>query len=145
MLTDIVTRLRRVLRASIRSEYPWEALPMAHVEVLQRLREEPGLRIDDLAGRHRLAANTVSVLVQQMVLAGLITRTPDEDDRHAVRLNLTRHGSRMLDGWQRAHERRFEYALGHLDATDRGTVLAALPALIRLVDQLERADAESDG
>lgn len=116
---------------------------MAQVELLQRLREEPGLRINDLASRHRLANNTVSVLVQQMVVAGLITRMTDEDDRRAVRLHLTRHGSRMLDGWQRAHERRFEYALDHLDATDRRTVLAALPALIRLVDELERADNES--
>ncbi|HEX4791752.1 MAG TPA: hypothetical protein VH372_25020, partial [Actinospica sp.] len=26
-LTDVVTRLRRVLRASIRADYPWESLP----------------------------------------------------------------------------------------------------------------------
>jgi len=68
-LAEIVTRLRRVLRASVRSEFPWERLPMAQVEILQRLAEEPGLRITDLASRHRLATNTVSNLVQQMVLA----------------------------------------------------------------------------
>ena len=26
-LTDVVARLRRVLRSSIRSDYPWESLP----------------------------------------------------------------------------------------------------------------------
>jgi DNA-binding MarR family transcriptional regulator len=139
-LTDVVTRLRRVLRASIRSDYPWEALPMAQVEILQRLRDEPALRVNDLARRHRLANNTVSVLVQQMVQAELITRTIDPDDRRAVRLDLTPGGLRMLTEWQRAHERRLESALDRLELADRSAVLAALPALSRLVDELENAD-----
>src|SRR6266496_5966925 len=114
MLTDIVTRLRRVLRASIRSDYPWEALPMAQVEILQRLRDEPGLRVNDLAVRHRLANNTVSVLVQQMVVAGLVTRATDPADRRAVRLDLTDEGRQMLAEWRQAHERRFDAALDRL-------------------------------
>ena len=39
-LAAIVTRLRRVLRASVRSDYPWERLPMAQVEIMQRLADE---------------------------------------------------------------------------------------------------------
>ncbi len=140
LLTDIVTRLRRVLRASIRSEYPWEALPMAQVEILQRLRDEPGLRVNDLAARHRLANNTVSVLVQQLVAADLITRTPDPVDRRAVRLHLTPHGLQMLTDWRAAHERRLAMAMDRLDTADRSAVLAALPALSRLVDQLESSE-----
>ena len=45
---------------------------MAQVEILQRLKEEPGLRLNDLARRHRLANNTVSTFVQQLVMAGLV-------------------------------------------------------------------------
>lgn len=40
-LTDVITRLRRALRSSIRSEFPWEALPMAQVELLQTLAPAP--------------------------------------------------------------------------------------------------------
>jgi DNA-binding MarR family transcriptional regulator len=140
LLTDVVTRLRRVLRASIRSDYPWESLPMAQVEILQRLREEPGLRINDLAVRHRLANNTVSTLIQQMVVAGLVTRTEDAKDRRAVRLDLSHAGLGMLTDWQRAHEQRLERAMEHLEPGDRAAVLAVLPALSRLVDQLEAED-----
>lgn len=140
LLTDVVTRLRRVLRASIRSDYPWESLPMAQVEILQRLREEPALRINDLAVRHRLANNTVSTLIQQLVVAGLVTRTEDPTDRRAVRLRLSSAGLNMLTAWQQAHEQRLEKAMDHLTATDRTVVLAALPALSRLVDQLETDD-----
>jgi DNA-binding MarR family transcriptional regulator len=143
VLTDVVTRLRRVLRASIRSDYPWERLPMAQIEILQRLHVEPGLRVNDLAERHRLANNTVSVLVQQLVLGGLVTRTPDPADRRAVRLHLTDEGRHMLTEWRRAHERRFDTALDRLAAADRTALVAALPALSRLVDELESADSRS--
>jgi len=145
VLTDIVTRLRRVLRASIRSDYPWEQLPMAQIEILQRLHAEPGLRINDLAERHRLANNTVSVLVQQLVVAALVTREPDPADRRAVRLDLTEDGRRMLHEWRQAHERRFDAALDRLGTADRSALLAALPALSRLVDELERADSRAAG
>ena len=141
VLTDIVTRLRRVLRASIRSDYPWEKLPMAQIEILQRLHAEPGLRVNDLAERHRLANNTVSVLVQQLVVAGLVTRAPDPADRRAVRLDLTDQGRRMLSEWRQAHERRFDAALDRLAVADRTALLAALPALSRLVDELESAES----
>lgn len=141
VLTDVITRLRRVLRASIRREYPWEKLPMAQVEILQRLHAEPGLRVNDLADRHRLANNTVSVLVQQLVVAGLVARATDPADRRAVRLELTDAGRGMLTDWQQAHERRIDAALDRLGVTDRTALAAALPALSRLVDQLESEEA----
>ncbi len=140
-LTEVVTRLRRVLRASIRDDYPWESLPMARVELLQRLQDEPCLRISQLAGRQRLAVNTASDLIQQLVVAGLVSRTGDTTDRRAVRLELTRTGQDRLRGWRQAHEQRLARALDALTADDRGAVLGALPALARLVDQLEQAQS----
>jgi DNA-binding MarR family transcriptional regulator len=136
-LTDVITRLRRVLRASIRSEYPWESLPMAQVEILQRLRDEPGLRVNDLAARHRLAGNTVSMLVQQLVEAGLVDRAADPRDRRAVRLALSADGERVLTEWLHAHEQRLAAALARLDGGDAAAIANALPALARLVAELE--------
>jgi DNA-binding MarR family transcriptional regulator len=139
-LAEVVTRLRRVLRSSIRGDFPWERLPMAQVEVLQRLAEEPGLRVSELATRHRLATNTVSNLVQQMVLAGLVARREDPRDRRAVTVELTSAGDEQLRSWLEANARRLESALGAVPPADRTAILAALPALSRLVDQMERAD-----
>lgn len=137
-LTDVVTRLRRALRASIRTDYPWESLPMAQVELLQRLSESPGLRINDLAARHRLASNTVSTLVQQMVLRGYVLREPDPRDRRAVLLRLSDDGAAVLAGWRAAHERRISGALARLTPEQQAAVRAALPAFGELVSQLEQ-------
>jgi len=137
LLTDVITRLRRVLRSSIRSDYPWETLPMAQVEILQRLSEEPGLRVGELAQRHRLATNTVSTLIQQMVTANLITRTMDETDRRIYTLHLTDLGHASITGWRRANQERLTAALEHLTEADRHSIQTALPALGELAGCLE--------
>ncbi|MGN6606579.1 MAG: MarR family winged helix-turn-helix transcriptional regulator [Jatrophihabitans sp.] len=136
-LAEIVTRLRRTLRSSVRSEIPWERLPMAQVELLQRLADEPGLRLGDLAARHRLAANTVSTLVQQMVQGGLVERGADPADRRATVLTLTDAGREHLQHWLEANSRRIAGALDALPAADRRAIGNALPALLRLVERLE--------
>ncbi|MEE1825738.1 MarR family transcriptional regulator [Streptomyces sp. BE20] len=136
-LTDVVTRLRRTLRSSIRTDYPWESLPMAQVELLQTLAAAP-LRVGELAARQRLAPNTVSGLVGKLLEAGFVDRQADPGDRRTARIALTPAGRRQLDDWQHAHERRIATALDALSPADRDAVMHALPAL----ENLARALAE---
>ena len=136
LLTDAVTRLRRALRTSIRTDYPWESLPMAQVELLQVLGEHSPARVGDLAVRQHLAASTVSGLVGQMITSGLVVRAVDPADRRASIVTLTDAGRAQLDAWARAHERRMDAALATLDAPDRAALQAALPALFHLAEHL---------
>jgi MarR family len=76
-LTEVVARLRRALRASIRTDIAWEALPMAQVELMQSLAERSPARITALAERLHLANSTVSGLVGQLIAGGLIDRGTD--------------------------------------------------------------------
>jgi DNA-binding MarR family transcriptional regulator len=137
LLTHAVTRLRRALRASIRSDYPWETLPMAQVELLQVLGDHSPARISDLALRQRLATSTVSGLIGHMAASGLVDRETDPDDRRASVVTLTSTGREQLVAWTRAHERRLEAALSALDGPDRSAIRAALPALLRLTRYLD--------
>lgn len=136
-LTDVLTRLRRVLRSSVRHEFPWESLPMAQVEILQRLADEPGLGVSELASRQHLATNTVSGLAQLMVTTGLIERTPRAGDRRAVNLELTAHGTEILGSWQEANDRRLGRALNRLPRQDQDIIQGAVPALAALAALLE--------
>jgi DNA-binding MarR family transcriptional regulator len=135
-LTEVVTRLRRVLRASIRTEYPWESLPMAQVELMQTLREYSPARVGDLATRLRLSASTVSGLVSQLMNSGLAVRGTHQDDRRVAVVELTDAGREQLAGWQDAHQRRIGAALEKLSGADRAAVIGALPALAKLVEHL---------
>ena len=135
-LTDVITRMRRALRRSIRVDYPWEARPMAQIEVLQMLQDTGPIRLRDLAGRLNLAQSTVSSLVGRLLTDGLVQRATDEHDRRAARIQLTPDGRQHLSEWDDAHRRRLGRALRTLDAADRNKVQDALPALGRLADAL---------
>jgi len=143
-LTEVVNQLRRALRASIRSDYPWESLPLAQVELLQALDEAVApVRVGELAVRLSLATNTVSTLIRDMSRGGLVTRRHDEVDARAVYVSVTDSGRELLAQWQRAHEDRLGSALSRLSARDRQRVLTAVPALGALVLELRAADAAS--
>lgn len=144
-LTGVINRLRRVLRSSVRQEFPWESLPMAQVEVLQRLAEEPGIGVSGLASRQRLAVNTVSNLVQQMVLSGLVERLTRPGDRRSVSLTLTGRGAEVLTAWQAANDRRLGQALQRLPESSQQAIENALPALAALAALLESDDQAQDG
>lgn len=136
-LTAAITQLRRSLRSSVRDEFTWESLPMAQVEFLQRLEREPGLRIGDLARKHRMAVNTVSTLVNQMLKEGLVVRESDPDDRRAVLVLLTDEGRARLQAWTRANQRRISVALDGLSVEQRAAIDAAVPALVALAERLD--------
>jgi DNA-binding MarR family transcriptional regulator len=139
-LTEVVNRLRRVLRAGIRTEYPWETLPMAQIELLQCLRDHDpdGIRVGEISTELHLAPATTSGLVQQLVEAGTAGRHPAPTDRRVATVRITDAGRQQLLEWQQAHERRLGGALGELSAADRAAVRAAVPALAALVEKLSR-------
>ncbi len=137
VLTDVVTRLRRALRRSVRTDYPWESRPVAQIEVLQSVQESGPARVGDVAERLRLAQSTVSVLVGGLVDDGLLARSPDPADRRASVVALTAAGRADLRRWDSAHRTRLARALRTLPEADRVAIVDALPALGRLVDALD--------
>ena len=135
-LTEALNRVRRALRASVRTDISWEALPMAQVELLQTLAEGSGTRVGDLAGRLHLAPSTVSGLISQMLGSGLIRRDTDPEDRRAAVVLLTDEGRKQLASWEVANQRRVADALSRLSRDERAAIVAAVPALRALAAEL---------
>ena len=140
-LTHAVGRLRRALRRSLRTAYPWERLPMARVALLHVLTDLGPSRVGELARAQRLAPNTVSELVQQLIDDGFAARTPDPRDRRASVIAVTPRGIGELRQWTEAHENRIGVALASLSTADQTAIRRAVAALDRLVDKLELDDA----
>jgi DNA-binding MarR family transcriptional regulator len=74
------------------------------VELLLALREREPARIGELATRLKLAPNTISGLVQQLVETH--GRGPNPTDRRVAAVTLTPAGLAKLDEWELAHHRR---------------------------------------
>ncbi|WP_028924056.1 MarR family winged helix-turn-helix transcriptional regulator [Pseudonocardia acaciae] len=132
-----VAALRRVVRRRLRGTVPGPALSGAQLELLRFVETEPGTGVAAAARALRLAGNSVSTLVNQLVARGLLDREVDPADRRAVRLVLTDAAASRLAAWRAARSELVGAALDRLPADDRAAVRAALPALRRLLAELE--------
>ncbi len=70
--------------------------------------------------------NTVSMIVDRMVNAGLLTRIRDLADRRAVRLVITKRGERALAPATTAASRLVEDIMSHLSAAETDTLITLL-------------------
>jgi DNA-binding MarR family transcriptional regulator len=92
------------------------------------------LRLGDLAARERIAPATLSRIVAGLVEHGYVERTADPDDARAGLLTATPAGEQLLRDSRARRSAELAERLGCLPAEDCAAVLAAAPALRRLVD-----------
>jgi DNA-binding MarR family transcriptional regulator len=131
-------RLRRTARRGVRRAWPVPLLPPAQVELLQIVAERPRIGVTDAAVALSLATNTVSTLVKQLQAAGLLGREQGSGDRRVVRLALTPAAEERMAAWRDRRSELVAAALVSLSGEDRARLSAAVPALGRLADALER-------
>ena len=77
--------------------------------VLTAIKARGPLRPSDLAGLLERSPNTISMLVDRMVKAGLVRRTRDRKDRRVVTVSFTEKGKTAVEpailvGWEFIHE-----------------------------------------
>jgi DNA-binding MarR family transcriptional regulator len=138
-LLDVTGPLRRALRRSMRRELPGNALPQAQVELLAFVDRQPSVRVHEAAGALQLAPNTVSTLVNQLSRLGLLRRRRDVEDGRSVCLSITQEAGRVLAARRAFRRHAVAVAMSTLSTDDRCRIEDALPALRRLVAQLEEA------
>ncbi|GAA0271218.1 MarR family winged helix-turn-helix transcriptional regulator [Cryptosporangium japonicum] len=132
-LSALLGRLHRTLRRAARSDQPDGPLPAAQTEVLRVVRAQPGIGVKAVAAALGTAPNTVSTLVGDLTSGGYLDRTPDPENRRAVRLTLTPSAAELIDGYTDRRRRIAISAADQLDQADVEALAAALPALNRLL------------
>jgi DNA-binding MarR family transcriptional regulator len=90
--------------------------------------DEP-VRATDIARLLAHKVNSVSMLVDRMVKAGLVERERDLPDRRAVRLFMTGRGKQAYQRAAPAVSRLIEDLLSPLSNEDKGTLTCLLEAL----------------
>jgi DNA-binding MarR family transcriptional regulator len=135
-LAAVVARLRRVLRRAVR-RHAVDPLPPAASEVLMSVANRPGAGVNDVADELRLAPNTVSTLVRQLVDRDLLVRSTDPVDRRAARLDITPAARARIEAHRATRAETMERALAHLEPSEREVLARAVPLLHGLTDALE--------
>lgn len=71
-------------------------------------KDHPGIMLKQLAAKINLTAGAASIIVDSLVKMKLLDRMPDENDRRAVKIRLSRQGAELF-------ERHFNYFSNTMD------------------------------
>ncbi|MFE2989667.1 MarR family winged helix-turn-helix transcriptional regulator [Streptomyces sp. NPDC059262] len=133
---DVLAAVQRLSRRRLRHGLSAPPLRGAQVELLRLVVDRPGIGVSAAARDLRLAGNSVSTLVNQLVKAGLLRRETDPSDRRSALLYATPAAAARLSDWQVRRGTLMREQLAVLDPADRAALAAALPALRKLADNL---------
>jgi DNA-binding MarR family transcriptional regulator len=133
---DVLAAVQRLTRRRLRHGLSAPPLRGAQVELLRLVVDKPGIGVSAAARELRLAGNSVSTLVNQLVKAGFLRRETDPSDRRSALLYATPAAAARLRDWQVRRGTLMREQLAVLDPADRAALAAALPALRKLADNL---------
>jgi DNA-binding MarR family transcriptional regulator len=123
LLTDVVPRLYRVLRAALDDDPDLPSLEQ--LRVMSRIAE--GVRhASALATARQMRMSAITPLIDGLVARGWVTRTPDPRDRRRAVLSLTAAGERAGRAARRRTRERLSEVLRHGERGPSGVDVAAV-------------------
>lgn len=114
-------------------------LTFAQVRALFQLAVHKAVSVSQLARLLGVGNPTASILVQQLVERGLVTRTEHETDRRQTVVRLSERGVEIGAGRRSEREKQWQGWLSHLSDEELSGFARGLSAL----QQVVRAEAES--
>ena len=115
-------------------------LTPTRLSVLLNVVRQGPIRLSDLAEAESINPTQLSRAIAQLLDAGLVERSADQGDRRAAWVKPTPAGKRLTERIRRERTDALNDALEGLDAADRERIIAALPALEELAEQLHKGD-----
>ncbi|MEV6345325.1 helix-turn-helix domain-containing protein [Actinoplanes sp. NPDC051851] len=140
-LAAVISPLRRTLLGAARAAEHLPEIPDAQIEILRALPRGVVSAPGELARRLGLGRSTVSNLLTVMETSGLIERRPAPGDRRHVEVLATATALDLFDRFDLASGVLVARAVAALDIEDRAALAAAVPALERLREALQKEDA----
>ena len=130
-LRPVLLRLARELR----KETEQLGVTARQATLLWLVRRSPGLSLAELAAEEGISPPALSGYVDRLERAGLLARVRSTEDRRRVGLALTEDGDKLL---RRIRARRTTWLAGRLaelDPAELDALVAAAPALRKLLGE----------
>ena len=129
-LRMVVTRLARRLRQQGES-----AASPTQLAALATIERDGPLTLGALAAIERVRPPTITAAVGRLEEQGLVHRRPDARDRRVARVEITRHGRRLLAESRSRKTAYLEQQLAALSADERATLTRAATILERVLEK----------
>jgi DNA-binding MarR family transcriptional regulator len=135
-LSDAASDLRMAtfrLARRLRAQRAVDSMSDAQFAVLAGLKMHGPHTLGELAERERVTAPSMNRTVNCLEESGYITRTPDDDDRRKVNIELTALGREVVIETVRRRDAWLEAALAELDPAEREILARAAEIMQRVV------------
>jgi DNA-binding MarR family transcriptional regulator len=119
---------RQLRETSQETLAPWDITP-SHLRALRVLTRHGVMRLSGLSDHLHIAARSTTEVIDALEARGLVERRPDPDDRRATLVEVTEHGTSVLDAIRAARGTETERAFGRLSQTDRAHLARILRKL----------------
>jgi DNA-binding MarR family transcriptional regulator len=127
-VADAVDRLSMWLRRQVPT-----AVSSSTITTLDSLHSAGPLRVSDLAEREAISQPGMTSLVNRLEAAGQAERISDPADGRVALVRITDRGRAVLAQRHAARTELLRRELGALDRVDRAALVAAVPAISRLI------------
>lgn len=115
------------------------------ITTLDTLLNEGPLRISDLADREAISQPGMTTLVNRLEAAGQAERIADPRDGRATLVRITEVGRKVLAERQADRTEALLAGVNRLETADRAALIAALPAIERLVAEQAKRKRGTSG
>jgi len=121
----VARRLRTTSREILA---PWDVTP-SHLRALRMVSRHDGMRLSELSEHLGIAPRSATEVVDALESRGMVKRRPDPGDRRATLVELTEHGTSILDAIGAARGAEAERIFGRLSPADRAHLTRILAKL----------------
>jgi DNA-binding MarR family transcriptional regulator len=117
-------------------------LTFAQARALIILAARKELTVSQLARMLGVGNPTASILIQQLVERGLVTRTEDAGDRRQTVVRLSAQGTEIGSGRRQEREKQWQRWLSHLSDDELDALARGLSAIIEVVKRESQDDSQ---
>jgi|SRR6266540_3277833 len=134
-IVDTYMKLFVLMQFNAVSHWLMLELTFAQARALIFLAVRKALTVSQLAKLLGVGNPTASILVQQLVERGLVTRTEHETDRRHTVVSLSEKGAEIGTGRRQAREKQWQRWLSHLSDDELNALARGLSALTDVVQK----------
>jgi DNA-binding MarR family transcriptional regulator len=143
-LTDRIIELRRHTNRIIRDHAldSWVELSLTtpQLKSLLYVTRHGKVNLSGLASGIRVTPANVTGIVERLVQQGLLTRTPDRDDRRVLWLEVTAKGKELVEDLREGKVREIRKILANLGDEELCTVARGFELLAKAAESAEKEE-----
>ena len=135
-LTDLLWRIARQMKCSIREQGPRIGVNTSQIHALYFIQEKKGALMREIAEHLSMRPPSATSLIADLERLGFVRRTQDEKDKRAFRITMTTKGRYFISHRLQLYAEHLEKMMRSLTRTERAYFIKAMNKMISTPDNV---------